>query len=376
MPSPGCDRLIPRHCRLSRSKQQRCTRGTGASQNRSSRSSTGRRPARACGRNKSNCLPKNRTSSRTDAAAPRASTQQKECNMATIKLQAQSSAADDGRPEEATASDPFDLNVLRLDQSFVETAGVKKLLTTVPVRRPHSQDFVRVHADPEYRAALALIELRDDREIYLLTPDIARQLPGEFVMATLYTTITRPGVVHLWPVKLPPPDGRIIEWHRSAAEAAELAMRKWVRMKANMTLGALRNVRGTEHHPGSRMAHAAVQRAVADRLPRSLRRQPRPRRHQATAWSCLMRCPIVRLWPSTSSSSSAATILLQPRAARANGRARSAWSRASCAAGRPGGCGGVSLDPCRHSRSGRCTARGLLRQRRTRLLPRPELAAA
>src|SRR5262245_46617441 len=120
--------------------------------------------------------------------------------MATLKLQAQSGVVDDGQTDEAAPPDPFDLNVLRLDQSFVEAAGVKKLLTTVPVRRPNPQDFIRVHADPNYRAALALIELRDDREVYLLTPDIARQLPGEFVMATLYTTITRPGVVHLWPV--------------------------------------------------------------------------------------------------------------------------------------------------------------------------------
>jgi hypothetical protein len=80
--------------------------------------------------------------------------------------------------------DPFDVNALRLDQSFVETAGVKKLLTTVPVRKPHKQDFVRVHPDPDYRAQFALIEVRDDREVYLLTPDIARQLPGEYAMAT------------------------------------------------------------------------------------------------------------------------------------------------------------------------------------------------
>jgi hypothetical protein len=122
-----------------------------------------------------------------------------------------------GAPE----PDPFDVNNLRLDQSFIDAAAVKKLLTTVPVRRPHQQDFVRVHADPEYRATLAIIEVRDDRETYLLTPDIARELPGEYTMATLYTAISRQGVVHLWPVKLPAPDGRVIEWHRSAAEAAE-----------------------------------------------------------------------------------------------------------------------------------------------------------
>jgi hypothetical protein len=137
-----------------------------------------------------------------------------------------------------SAEDPFDLSNLRLSQDFVETAGVKKLLTTVPVRRPHSQDFVRVHPDPNYRMTFAVIDLKDDREIYLLPPAIARQLPGEFVMDTLYTTINRQGVVHLWPVRLPASDGRINEWHRSAAEAAELAMEKWARVKANMSLGA------------------------------------------------------------------------------------------------------------------------------------------
>jgi hypothetical protein len=70
--------------------------------------------------------------------------------MATVRLQTQSSADDNldipeylrrtpnsagSQPVSAPALDPFDLNNLRLDQSFVETAGVKKLLTTVPVRR-------------------------------------------------------------------------------------------------------------------------------------------------------------------------------------------------------------------------------------------------
>jgi hypothetical protein len=143
--------------------------------------------------------------------------------------------------EEAAAPpppDPFDRANLRLDQSFIESAGVKKLLTTVPVRKPNPQDFVRVHPAPEYRETLAIIELKDDREIYLLLPPIARELPGEFKTAVLHTVINRQGVLHLWPVMLPTPDGRINEWHRSAAEAAELAMRRWIRIKANMGLGA------------------------------------------------------------------------------------------------------------------------------------------
>jgi hypothetical protein len=39
-------------------------------------------------------------------------------------------------------------------------------------------------------------------------------------------------------VMLPDPQGRPNEWRRSAAEAAEKAMGSWVRVKANMSLGA------------------------------------------------------------------------------------------------------------------------------------------
>ena len=125
------------------------------------------------------------------------------------------------RPRLVEAPDPFDPAALRLDQAFTETAGVKKLLRRVPVRRPHPHDFCRVHPDKAYRMATALIDFRDERDaVYLIAPNVARDMPGEFTMSMLYTTITRQGVVVLWPVRLPLPDGRHNEWHRSAAEAA------------------------------------------------------------------------------------------------------------------------------------------------------------
>jgi len=135
---------------------------------------------------------------------------------------------------------PFDnLLALRLDQSYADTVGVKKLLTTVPVRKPNRQDFVRVHPDPAYRLTpAAIIEVKEDREVYLVTPDMAQALPGEFATVTLFTTINRQGMLHLWPVKLPNPEGRYNEWHRSAAEGAERATKKWVRVFASMSLGA------------------------------------------------------------------------------------------------------------------------------------------
>jgi hypothetical protein len=134
--------------------------------------------------------------------------------------------------------DPFDLSRLRLNQDFVESGGVKKLITTIPVRKPAPQDFIRVHSDPSYRVAVALVEFRDERENFLVSMDIARELPGEFISVILYTAITRQGVTFLWPVKIPSTDGRTIEWHRSAAEAAERAMTRWIRVRANMGRGA------------------------------------------------------------------------------------------------------------------------------------------
>jgi hypothetical protein len=136
------------------------------------------------------------------------------------------------------ALDPFDIASLRLSQSFTETAGVKKLLTTVPARRPSPQDFVRVHPAREYRENFAMIDLRDDREDYLVRPEILPELTGEVIFKTVFTAINRQGVVFLWPVRLPAPDDRKTEWPRSAREAADMALTKWVRLKANMSLGA------------------------------------------------------------------------------------------------------------------------------------------
>jgi len=140
--------------------------------------------------------------------------------------------------EGAAPPDPFDIASLRLNPSFVETAGVKKLVTTIPVRKPSPQDFVRVHPAPNYRENFAMIDLRDDREEFLVHPAILPELTSEVTFKTVFTTVNRQGVVSLWPIRLPAPDDRKTEWPRSAREAAELAMTRWVRLKANMSLGA------------------------------------------------------------------------------------------------------------------------------------------
>ncbi len=135
------------------------------------------------------------------------------------------------------ADDPFKAENLRLDQSELQASVAKRLSFTVPVHKPNKQDFVRVHSSKEYRADVALLNF--ERETHLLVPTVCAELSeSEYYTATLYTAINRQKVTFLWPVKLPGTDGRQMDWHISAAEGAQKAMPSWVRITANMDLGA------------------------------------------------------------------------------------------------------------------------------------------
>ena len=139
---------------------------------------------------------------------------------------------------ETPEPNPFDPSKLRLSQNFAESAGVKKLVTTIPVRKPSKQDFIRVHPDPAYRVETAVLELKEDRETYLVAPDLWSELPGELIPKVLFTAINRQKVLFVWPIRLPGEDGRHDEWNASALDAAGRAQKDWIRIDANMSLGA------------------------------------------------------------------------------------------------------------------------------------------
>ena len=120
----------------------------------------------------------------------------------------------------------------------MEIAGVKKLLTTVPISKPSPQEFFRVNPDPSFRNTFATLEWREDREFYVVTPRMLAELPGECINVQLFTSINRQGVIRLIPVKLPGSDGRVLEAHRSLGEAVERAMTRWTRIRWNKSLGA------------------------------------------------------------------------------------------------------------------------------------------
>lgn len=135
------------------------------------------------------------------------------------------------------APEPLDLSKLRLSQNFAETAGVKKVITNIPVRKPHRQEFVRVHPDPDYCFETAILEMKTDRELYIVDPSLWNELPGDILPMAIFTTVNRQGVLTLWPIRLPDSQGRHNPWHQSAFQAAEMAKKGWVKVAANKSLG-------------------------------------------------------------------------------------------------------------------------------------------
>lgn len=140
----------------------------------------------------------------------------------------------------AGSPDPFDPAALRLSQDFGANLGIKKALLTVPVRKPGNEWWVRVHPAAEYQLQTAVLDLKEDNEVYLVDRSLWPELASEptFSPRALFTAMTRQGVLFLWPVRLPRADGRIDAWSESALEAATMAQSIWCRVAANMQLGA------------------------------------------------------------------------------------------------------------------------------------------
>lgn len=132
----------------------------------------------------------------------------------------------------------IDIEKLKLPQNYADMAGAEKITTRIPGRKPRRQEFIRVNPDENYQLTTGIVELKDEQEVYLVDPDMLGELTGEWIPVRLVTTISRQGVLMLWPLKLPTEDGKINPWHASALEAAELAKKYWIRIVANRALGA------------------------------------------------------------------------------------------------------------------------------------------
>jgi hypothetical protein len=139
-------------------------------------------------------------------------------------------------------ADEWDLDSLRVSQDYADGLGVEQAVTDVPVCKPAKSQWVRTHPGLDYRIETLLLELEEERELYLISPQLHSALITEPMVSRrlLITSITRQGRLFLWPVKLPAPDGKSNIWSETAMEAARRASSAWVRIAADLSFGTYR----------------------------------------------------------------------------------------------------------------------------------------
>ncbi len=140
----------------------------------------------------------------------------------------------------AASDDPYDLEQLRIDpwlwrddqrsQIAADGAGAEAKQTRIHPRSP----------GPAIPRNAGLHRIEKEREIFAVDLRAVPGLREECFFATLFTAINRAGVVFLWPVKVPVDGEKVLEWHSSAAMAAQHATKAWTRSGSNMS-GRLRS---------------------------------------------------------------------------------------------------------------------------------------
>lgn len=137
----------------------------------------------------------------------------------------------------------FDFSTLRLPTTFEQGITAKKLVTTIPVRKPKSGlEFFRIRPEPEWTFQTFLLDLKEgEEEKYLVIPELYTEAlsSGKLKPVTIYTGITFTGqVFFVSDIPLPDLDGKDNEYNRSRRIAYEMAKTKWVKIQANKSLGA------------------------------------------------------------------------------------------------------------------------------------------
>jgi hypothetical protein len=151
-------------------------------------------------------------------------------------------ASANGKAAPSDNGDEWDLASLRVSQDYADGLGVEQAVTDVPVCKPRKTQWVRTHPDKAYRIETLLLELEEERELYLIAPSLHSALITEPTVSRrlLITSITKQGRLFLWPIKLPAPDGKSNVWNETAMEAARIASSSWVRIAADMSFGTYR----------------------------------------------------------------------------------------------------------------------------------------
>jgi len=137
------------------------------------------------------------------------------------------------------------INLEALREIEAEEIAYANVLTAVPVKKPHRDDFFRVHPDPSYTLTARMLQVKDAQErerLYLLSEDLLPTLgehEGNIKVKKLFTCVTSHEVTFLWPANTPNLNNELgRSWAVSGLKIAEEAKNTWVRMSGKPGISA------------------------------------------------------------------------------------------------------------------------------------------
>jgi hypothetical protein len=109
--------------------------------------------------------------------------------------------------------------------------------TTIPVRKPGSRNFFRVHPDEGYRLYNVPVVEDDKHEWYILATEleVPEDLERFIAHVNLITCLNHKGTLFLWPYK-----NSTNDWSKSASCIVRQAVDEWVRLQADMDANGYR----------------------------------------------------------------------------------------------------------------------------------------
>jgi hypothetical protein len=133
--------------------------------------------------------------------------------------------------------DEIDIAKFAYRDNFSAADKLAGEVTFVPVRPPYRQSWVYISSDPAMRATVAILELKQQRETYLVKPEVALSLDGEVTNRLLVPYQDRDGALFLWAVKLTDARGNLDSWTTSALRIVHEYCDKWIKVKAVLSAG-------------------------------------------------------------------------------------------------------------------------------------------
>lgn len=87
----------------------------------------------------------------------------------------------------------FDFDSIKLSPTFAAGTMVEKLITTIPIRKPNSDEFLRVRDDPEWTFSMYVLYLNDgEEEKYIVAKELISEVMdiGKLRPVMIHTLIT------------------------------------------------------------------------------------------------------------------------------------------------------------------------------------------